>query len=138
MPRQTKESPALPAQSATITRSKLRAAPPIKRGRPRKTLPADALIPFKRDEVVLFEEFELMKTPVMRRLDPPITKSAGPIIKKKATRRRRMNPATSDRNYSSDEVEFMNALDEYKRASGHLFPTCTEILGVLRSLGYQK
>jgi hypothetical protein len=51
---------------------------------------------------------------------------------------RQMNPATSERHYTSDEVEFMNALEEFKRASGLTFPTCSEILGVLRSLGYEK
>ena len=49
-----------------------------------------------------------------------------------------MNPTTSERTYTSDEVEFMNALAEFKRASGRTFPTCCEILGVLRRLGYEK
>jgi hypothetical protein len=32
----------------------------------------------------------------------------------------------------------MQAIDRYKRANGRLFPTCSELLAVLRSLGYQK
>jgi hypothetical protein len=32
----------------------------------------------------------------------------------------------------------MNALEEYKRASGRMFPTCSEVLEVIRKLGYQK
>ena len=32
----------------------------------------------------------------------------------------------------------MHALDEYKRASGRMFPTCSEILEVLGKLGYRK
>jgi hypothetical protein len=32
----------------------------------------------------------------------------------------------------------MAALDEYKRTSGRMFPTCSEVLEVLRNLGYQK
>ena len=32
----------------------------------------------------------------------------------------------------------MAALDEYKRTSGRMFPTCSEILEVLRKLGYSK
>ncbi|MCL2005461.1 MAG: hypothetical protein FWG73_04780 [Planctomycetaceae bacterium] len=55
-----------------------------------------------------------------------------------AERKRRMNPATGDQSYTADEVEFMNALSEFKRASGRTFPTCSEILGVLRNLGYEK
>ncbi len=37
-----------------------------------------------------------------------------------------------------EEVEFMNALDDYKRTSGRMFPTCSEVLEVLRGLGYTK
>jgi hypothetical protein len=36
------------------------------------------------------------------------------------------------------EIEFMHALDEYKRSSGRMFPTCSEILEVLMKLGYRK
>ena len=36
------------------------------------------------------------------------------------------------------EIEFMHALDQYKRASGRMFPTCSEVLEVLISLGYEK
>ena len=32
----------------------------------------------------------------------------------------------------------MNALDDYKRASGRMFPTCSEVLEVVRSLGYVR
>lgn len=32
----------------------------------------------------------------------------------------------------------MNALDLYKRTNGRMFPTCSEILEVIRSLGYEK
>jgi hypothetical protein len=32
----------------------------------------------------------------------------------------------------------MHALDAYKRTSGRMFPTCSEVLEVLKVLGYQK
>jgi hypothetical protein len=32
----------------------------------------------------------------------------------------------------------MNALDDYTRKSGRMFPTCSEILEVVRGLGYAK
>ena len=32
----------------------------------------------------------------------------------------------------------MHALDQYKRTSGRMFPTCSEILEVIRGLGYEK
>ncbi len=39
---------------------------------------------------------------------------------------------------AEDEQEFQEAMDQYKRRSGRLFPTCSEILEVIRSLGYEK
>lgn len=56
----------------------------------------------------------------------------------KVQRRRQIDPTTCERDYSAEEIEFMVALDEYKRASGRMFPTCSEILEVLRKLGYEK
>lgn len=56
----------------------------------------------------------------------------------KVNRRRQIDPTTCERDYSGEEIEFMNALDEYKRSSGRMFPTCSEILEVVKKLGYQK
>lgn len=56
----------------------------------------------------------------------------------KAERRRQIDPTTCERDYSIDEVEFMNAMDQYKRKSGRMFPTWSEVLEVIRSLGYRK
>ncbi|MEK6234489.1 MAG: hypothetical protein N2C14_07235 [Planctomycetales bacterium] len=56
--------------------------------------------------------------------------------KKKKSRRRLIDPTTCERDYSNDEVEFMRALDDYKRRNGRMFPTCSEILEVIRGLGY--
>lgn len=53
-------------------------------------------------------------------------------------RRRLIDPTTCERDYQPDEVEFMQALERYKRASGRMFPTCSEILEVVRSLGYVR
>lgn len=54
----------------------------------------------------------------------------------KVSRRRQIDPTTCERDYSDQEVEFMSALDDYKRKSGRMFPTCSEVLEVLRDLGY--
>jgi hypothetical protein len=51
-------------------------------------------------------------------------------------RRRKIDPTTCERDYSNDEREFMQALEEYKRQNGRNFPTCSEILEVIRGLGY--
>ncbi len=53
-------------------------------------------------------------------------------------RRRNIDPTTCERDYSYDELEFMQALDDYKRQSKRMFPTCSEILEVLHQLGYTK
>ena len=56
----------------------------------------------------------------------------------KVQRRRQIDPTTCERDYSTEEVEFMNSMDEYKRKSGRMFPTCSEVLEVIRELGYVK
>jgi outer membrane protein TolC len=53
-------------------------------------------------------------------------------------RRRFVDPATCERDYSAAEVEFMRAIQEYKRASGRLFPTWSEVLEVVHGLGYRR
>ncbi|HLW66890.1 MAG TPA: hypothetical protein VKS79_16365 [Gemmataceae bacterium] len=40
--------------------------------------------------------------------------------------------------FSEDEVEFMMAMERYKRKHRRPFPTCHEVLAVLKSLGYRK
>src|SRR5262245_44755189 len=58
--------------------------------------------------------------------------------RRKAERRRQIDPTTCERDYSTDEIEFMNAMDEYKRKSGRQFPTWSEVLEVLKALGYKR
>jgi hypothetical protein len=53
-------------------------------------------------------------------------------------RRRLIDPTTCERDYSDDESEFMKAMDRYKRENRRPFPTWSEVLEVLRSLGYRK
>ena len=114
MSRKSNKKTSSPDVSASRTR----------RGRPRKTVAPEALVPFGKHEVATVKKLGSLEKK---------TKSAETNPKT-----RRMNPTTSERSYSMDEVEFMNALAAFKQASGRLFPTCSEILGVLRSLGYEK
>lgn len=58
--------------------------------------------------------------------------------RRKTPRRRQIDPTTCERDYSNEEIEFMHALDAYKRANGRMFPTCSEILEVIRHLGYVR
>jgi hypothetical protein len=61
-----------------------------------------------------------------------------PPERRKVPRRRQIDPTTCERDYTDDEIEFMHALDAYKRSSGRMFPTCSEILEVVRGLGYLR
>jgi hypothetical protein len=56
----------------------------------------------------------------------------------KVNRRRQIDPTTCERDYTLEEIEFMKALDDYKRANGRMFPTCSEVLEVIHNLGYEK
>jgi len=58
--------------------------------------------------------------------------------REKVERRRQIDPTTCERDYSADEIEFMKAMDDYKRKSGRQFPTWSEVLEVVRSLGYKR
>ncbi|SIO58978.1 hypothetical protein SAMN05444166_5881 [Singulisphaera sp. GP187] len=58
--------------------------------------------------------------------------------RKGSGRRRLIDPATCERDYSQAEVEFMQAMQAYKTTSGRSFPTWGEVLQVVQRLGYQK
>ncbi|MCC9602694.1 hypothetical protein LOC67_19255 [Stieleria sp. JC731] len=58
--------------------------------------------------------------------------------RRKKQRRRHIDPTTCERDYSNPEIEFMRAMDDYKRRSGRMFPTCSEVLEVIKELGYYK
>jgi len=58
--------------------------------------------------------------------------------RRKKQRRRHIDPTTCERDYSNPEIEFMRAMDDYKRDAGRMFPTCSEVLEVIRSLGYHQ
>ena len=53
-------------------------------------------------------------------------------------RRRLIDPTTCERDYSNDETSFMKAMERYKRENRRPFPTWSEVLEVLSSLGYRK
>jgi hypothetical protein len=63
---------------------------------------------------------------------------AGVERRAKVERRRQIDPTTCERDYSEEQVDFMKAMDLYKRRSGRQFPTWSEVLEVLHNLGYRK
>jgi hypothetical protein len=83
------------------------------------------------EERRMVEERRVEREPVLRERRQLQRRAA-------VNRRRQIDPTTCERDYTQDEIEFMNALDEYKRKSGRMFPTCSEVLEVLTGLGYTK
>ena len=53
-------------------------------------------------------------------------------------RRRFVDPTTCEREYNKAEIEFMQAMQDYKKSSGRNFPTWSEVLEVFKALGYEK
>jgi hypothetical protein len=53
-------------------------------------------------------------------------------------RRRQVDPTTCERDYNDEEITFMKAMDQYKRDNRRPFPTWSEVLEVLRALGYRR
>jgi hypothetical protein len=58
--------------------------------------------------------------------------------RRKLERRRQVDPTTCERDYTDEEIAFMKAMDQYKRDNRRPFPTWSEVLEVLRALGYRK
>ena len=73
-----------------------------------------------------------------RKQDISVTNERRKGQRRKVQRRRQIDPTTCERDYTSDEIDFMQALDAYKRANGRMFPTCSEILEVIRDMGYVR
>jgi hypothetical protein len=69
---------------------------------------------------------------------PPVERRAMPDRRQKVERRRQIDPTTCERDYTTAEIEFMTAMDKYRRESGRPFPTWSEVLEVVMALGYQK
>lgn len=70
--------------------------------------------------------------PVRRKA--PVSRASGKPRDRRACQER----AKSEPDYTSEEVAFSTAMDRYKRTTGRKFPTWSEALSVLKSLGYAK
>jgi hypothetical protein len=53
-------------------------------------------------------------------------------------RRRRIDPTTFEKQYTEDELEFMNAMQRFKVQTCKSFPTHGDVLKVALALGYRK
>jgi hypothetical protein len=75
-----------------------------------------------------------------RKRDIPVAldRRSGKDRRQLGERRRQVDPTTCEKDYSDEEIVFMKAMDLYKRANRRPFPTWSEVLEVLRALGYRK
>lgn len=53
-------------------------------------------------------------------------------------RRKRIDPTTFEKQYTVDEIEFMNAVQRFKTQNGKSFPSHGDVLRVAISLGYRR
>ena len=67
-----------------------------------------------------------------------LERRSGQDRRQQGERRRQVDPTTCERDYTEDEIAFMTAMDQYKRDNRRPFPTWSEVLEVLYSLGYRK
>lgn len=58
--------------------------------------------------------------------------------REKKERRKRIDPTTFEKQYTDDELEFMNAMQRFKELSGKSFPSYAEVIRVAVGLGYRK
>jgi hypothetical protein len=73
-----------------------------------------------------------------RSIPVALERRSGKDRRNQGERRRQVDPTTCEKDYSDEEIVFMKAMDQYKRANRRPFPTWSEVLEVLRSLGYRK
>src|SRR3954469_5626750 len=71
-----------------------------------------------------------------RRASAQATRAAN--ARQASGRRRFVDPTTCEREYTVAEMEFMQAMHDYKQSSGRMFPTWSEVLEVIKALGYEK
>lgn len=74
---------------------------------------------------------ERRRSVVDRRLG--LDRRRGPGIRRSDDRK-----SAEDGNMSDEQFEFLMAIDEYKRNNSRPFPTWTEVLEVIKALGYRK
>ena len=73
-----------------------------------------------------------------RNIPVALERRSGKDRRQQGERRRQIDPTTCERDYSDEEIQFMKAMDQYKRDNRRPFPTWSEVLEVLRALGYRR
>ena len=73
-----------------------------------------------------------------RQIPVAVDRRSGKDRRNQGERRRQIDPTTCERDYTDDEIQFMRAMDQYKRDNRRPFPTWSEVLEVLKALGYKR
>ena len=73
-----------------------------------------------------------------RSIPVAVERRSGGERRHQGERRRQVDPTTCEKDYNDEEIIFMKAMDQYKRANRRPFPTWSEVLEVLHALGYRK
>ena len=76
--------------------------------------------------------------PERRKRQVPVALDRRKGDRRNLDRRRQVDPTTCERDYTDEEMNFMAAVESYKRDFARPFPTWSEILEVLKSLGYRR
>ncbi len=123
----TKKAPAKKSTKTTAKKATKKKATKVKAKASKKASTTKAKNAKQTDS----ESLELLNETGRRKQDinPPV---------ERRKRRRQIDPTTCERDYNEQEIEFMQAMDDYKRQSGRMFPTCSEILEVLMKIGYRQ
>jgi hypothetical protein len=74
--------------------------------------------------------------PIKLRAEAPAARAVN--ARDRGPRRRILEPTKAEHGFASAESEFMQAMQDYKQSSGRMFPTWSEVLEVLKALGYLK
>jgi len=70
--------------------------------------------------------------------EEPASRAAPTERRARRDRRRRIDPTTFEKQYTGDEIEFMNAMQRFKDHSAENFPSHGDVLKVAAALGYRK
>lgn len=73
-----------------------------------------------------------------RKRDVPVAVDRRSGERRTGERRRQIDPTTCERDYDTEEIEFMRAIEDYKKDFCRPFPTWSEVLEVAKALGYRK
>jgi hypothetical protein len=98
-----------------------------------ETLPADLAVTDRRNN-----DRRIKTDRRQRQIPVAVERRTGTERRQQGERRRQVDPTTCEKDYNDEEIVFMKAMDQYKRSNRRPFPTWSEVLEVLRALGYRK